>query len=468
MDIINTNCLYEICKYLTFKEMNYIRIASNKYMKKVETVMIILSEREANRILLSANNIHRNPWIDHEEPKFVLNNHSWYVFLIDQIQKRWRIRKKLFKLIPTIFGECDRSFSVGLTNLMFTEIKKKRAPKNRLNKDDVLINMQTEFQELLFKHSIGKKSDKYDWKVMNDDMYENSLERQEEFVEEIVKNKESYLFHLFRWYKNYQEDDSYLPKSRILWFLFCVDEFVKNHCMTIWKSIASKWNNETFLDEYSTRWNSFVDLIEIFETEFSFIEVLVNNMYAHDDIQNTIEKAKSNYPKFSFLRLMCRVWGKYVMKELFDKFSEKVTSILVTYQDKLLNLIENYEDLKKCQKFFIKHIENEFSINKVETQVLRHALQMVLDISINEYSVKQLGGSKLSLYFFYPKIEEKIMRQTKPFLNKLFKECSAEVFKTICQLYMNSLNRILIRRSQRRLHNLVYASICINIENKIK
>ena len=30
------------------------------------------------------------------------------------------------------------------------------------------------------------------------------------------------------------------------------------------------------------------------------------------------------------------------------------------------------------------------------------------------------------------------------------------------------MNKILIKRSQRRLHNLVYATICVNTENKIK
>lgn len=63
---------------------------------------------------------------------------------------------------------------------------------------------------------------------MTDEMYENVIERQEEFVEEIIKEKEVLLFDLFRWYKNYQEGN-YVPKSSILSFLFCIDLFVKNH-----------------------------------------------------------------------------------------------------------------------------------------------------------------------------------------------------------------------------------------------
>mmetsp|Transcript_29275 Transcript_29275/g.28901 ORF Transcript_29275/g.28901 Transcript_29275/m.28901 type:complete len:81 (+) Transcript_29275:442-684(+) len=80
----------------------------------------------------------------------------------------------------------------------------------------------------MYLHSKGKKSQKYCWKVMTDEMYENAIERQEEFVEEIIKEKEVLLFDLFRWYKNYQEDN-YLPKSSILSFLFCIDLFITNH-----------------------------------------------------------------------------------------------------------------------------------------------------------------------------------------------------------------------------------------------
>lgn len=49
--------------------MNYLRISSKKYSKNVETVMVILSEREAFRILLSSNNMYRNPFLGSEEPK---------------------------------------------------------------------------------------------------------------------------------------------------------------------------------------------------------------------------------------------------------------------------------------------------------------------------------------------------------------------------------------------------------------
>ena len=123
---------------------------------------------------------------------------------------------------------------------------------------------------------------------------------------------------------------------------------------------------------------------------------------------------------------------------------------------------------RKANKYFNNYLEREFAIKKIDCQVLKQALQMVLDVSINEYSVKQLGSSKLPLNVFYPKLEEKIMRISKPFLDTLFRQSTPDAFKAISQLYMDNLRKIFIKRSERRLHNLVYATICINTENKIK
>lgn len=103
---------------------------------------------------------------------------------------------------------------------MFNEIKKIRQPKNVLKKEDFKINFQTDFQELMYLHSLGRKSDCYDCKIMTDEMYENALGREEEFVEEVVEHNEEKLFHVFRAYKNYQEEDTIVPQSRILCFIF--------------------------------------------------------------------------------------------------------------------------------------------------------------------------------------------------------------------------------------------------------
>jgi len=57
----------------------------------------------------------------------------------------------------------------------------------------------------------------------------------------------------------------------------------------------------------------------------------------------------------------------------------------------------------------------------VDRQVLRQSMNMVLDVSINEYTVNQIGNSRLPLNIFYPKLENEIMKNTRPFLKELLK-----------------------------------------------
>jgi hypothetical protein len=159
-------------------------------MAKVQDAMIILSEREANRILLSSNKINRNPFVDHESPKLVLQNKSWYDFLISQIQKRWQIKCKLFELVPQLFPDCETSFQVELTNLMFTEIKRRRQALSSLQKESYLINLQTEFQELLLRRSQNKKVAKFVCKVMTKDHYDQVEAKKQTLLDEVVTNKE--------------------------------------------------------------------------------------------------------------------------------------------------------------------------------------------------------------------------------------------------------------------------------------
>jgi hypothetical protein len=60
------------------------------------------------------------------------------------------------------------------------------------------------------------------------------------------------------------------------------------------------------------------------------------------------------------------------------------------------------------------------------------------------------------------------MKNTKLFLKELADEVPVQKFKTIAEIYMVNLKKIFIKRTQRRLHNLIYTTICITTENQIK
>jgi hypothetical protein len=55
---------------------------------------------------------------------------------------------------------------------------------------------------------------------MTSQMDKMALAKQSDFVEEIINKNEVQLFNVFRWYKNYQEDETVLPQSTLLSFLF--------------------------------------------------------------------------------------------------------------------------------------------------------------------------------------------------------------------------------------------------------
>lgn len=260
---------------------------------------------------------------------------------------------------------------------------------------------------------------------------------------------------------------SQTPKSQLLWFIIWIEEFLKNHCMACLKSIESRSTWSSFLDDYSARWQAYTSLIEVFETEFDFVEILVNEIYITKSIREQLGPDVLVSGKFSFLKMMSRIWALCVLKNLFDNFTENVQSILLEYQKTLLGLASDYKELKASKKYFQNYIDNKYSLKVVDSQVFRQSMQMVLDLSINEYSVAEIGNSLLPINVFYPKLEDRIMDDTKEFIKDLLDSVNTETLKSISQIYFKNLSKVLISRTQRRLHNLIYTTIWIWTENKI-
>ena len=101
------------------------------------------------------------------------------------------------------------------------------------------------------------------------------------------------------------------------------------------------------------------------------------------------------------------------MKNLYENFNEKVISIILSYQKHLLNLAQEYENLSKTKKYFKSYIENEYALNVVDSQVLKQSMNMILDLSINEFTVSQIGSSRLPATIFYLNLEDQIMKNIK-------------------------------------------------------
>lgn len=115
--------------------MYNFRVSSKKLYQKVKDSMVILSEREANSILLSSDNLTRNIFIVKQKPKETLKNENWFNFLIDQLNQRHNIKHNLYHVIPDLFPDLEKQLIIKLTTFMFTEIKRKRRMIIKMSKN---------------------------------------------------------------------------------------------------------------------------------------------------------------------------------------------------------------------------------------------------------------------------------------------------------------------------------------------
>lgn len=106
MDKVTVPILFEICTYLQFKEMVCLaRLNKHFNVQMMDKILIIFSEREAQRLLFSKWSLLRNPFVEQEEAKTTLKNNGWFDFLKCQVQTRKWLKIKLWNVLPSVFGE---------------------------------------------------------------------------------------------------------------------------------------------------------------------------------------------------------------------------------------------------------------------------------------------------------------------------------------------------------------------------
>jgi hypothetical protein len=120
----------------------------------------------------------------------------------------------------------------------------------------------------------------------------------------------------------------------------------------------------------------------------------MNYIYKDAQVQEHVSNLSVKTAKFSFLKMMTVIWSYYVLRPLFDKFNEKVTTIILGYQKEMLKLVNEFETLEKTKKYFKNYIDSQYALNVVDSQVLKQSLNMVLDLSLNEYTIQHIGSSR--------------------------------------------------------------------------
>lgn len=199
MEKLQKNIFYEICKYLSFIDMVHFRFTCKSLKLKVRDAIIILAERESNKLLLSSDNLNRNLFVSKQKPIETLKNEGWYEFLKKQLKTRAMIRHKLYHVISDLFPNIEQTTKVKLTNFMFSEIKRKRKMDVSMKKVEKHSGVAfTSFQDLVYIHSKGKLSDKYPKLIDTGEPKWSS--------QELVDNHEIDLFRVFRLYQNSAEN----------------------------------------------------------------------------------------------------------------------------------------------------------------------------------------------------------------------------------------------------------------------
>lgn len=182
----------------------------------MKDILIIFSEREAQRLLFSKCSLLRNPFIEEEHPQTLITNTNWYDFLKTQVETRKWLRIKLWNVLPNLFGDYnDDEKNKKLIHRIILEIKKPSESPPKLLKTNNSAALRTSFQALLYCHVDMRKNSSHDTCIIDSTVAEIVAEMDDTFAKEIKSNGEQIWLQDFRWYKDKLEVGK-APKSSIL------------------------------------------------------------------------------------------------------------------------------------------------------------------------------------------------------------------------------------------------------------
>lgn len=345
------------------------------------------------------------------------------------------------------------------------EIKKPSESPPKLMKTSNSVSLRTSFQTLLYSHVDIIKSLNSGDLTIPPSVTSKLIADSSVFAQEIVDNGEKIWLEDFRWYRNKIEVGQ-PPKSSVLCMLFCVERFIKCHWEVACKVIQAKENTESFLDEYGTRWISYSDLIMSMEEEFSFVESLINSIY-DDPIIKKDRVTKEFIPKYSILRMMCRVWGKYVMKKVIPLFIGKIEVILSQYHEKIKDFALNFSDFAHS-KSIATTVKNRWSLDMIMRELIIQSVQMIVDISLNEISIHFIESSEATFSKFYSQIEGVILNSCEKMYDEIRGWVSPKTFNLISNAHYREIKGIFPIWTQRKLMELVTAKSVAACEDRIR
>lgn len=226
-----------------------------------------------------------------------------------------------------------------------------------------------------------------------------------------------------RWYfliGNSKIKDFHFSHDLLLQTYSILTKTIENFTTSVCEYLESFNDPFYLLQEYNAFWIRYSNSIFEMEDLFKSFTKAFNDRYE-------LEFADlPNFPKFSLMRLMIKIWLKSVWEQLKEKIIE---AFGVALQELRLMSLKNSE--KKLGNLLQDRRNYNDNFYKGNSSALGNLIgsfvEHVTDISINELSIHHLGHSKMTFTSPFNEIEEK------------FKACSEKHFQSIGENFKENL-----------------------------
>ena len=241
--------------------------------------------------------------------------------------------------------------------------------------------------ETTLQHKILENALYYDTNIFNFDLEDNTFL---EFLNNTTPLKESEREDLLeiRWYGTHTNIQDFRNSNKLFQIHQILTKTLENYVYSISQYLDSLENPFDLLQEYCAFWKRFT--FSIFEIEGIFKEFTkaINENYEKEF------KDYPNFPKYSILRLMIKIW----IKIIFDINKQKLLgafdiAIQELRQNKSKMIVERSSEL--FEKFIVEQ-PNYYKNNEVALEQLIHIfLSCLTDSSIHELTIHHLGHSEV-------------------------------------------------------------------------
>lgn len=230
--------------------------------------------------------------------------------------------------------------------------------------------------------------------------YKNNFELEEpqffSFLENTneQKSNQDFLLMKIRWYLFEQIPLNQKYSNNLFEIFRLLTQTISNNVVAIVEYLKSLENPFNLIQEFCVFWKRYT--LTIFEIESIFKEYTqkINNAYGEQFSD------MPNFPEFSILRIMMKIWIKIVFESQKERLLEAFQIMLQEFRNKTSG--ENYEiELV----YFEKNILNEENFYKGNNEALGNLIHDFLcyltDFSVNELTIHILGHSQVFNFFIF-------------------------------------------------------------------